>query len=338
MRRTIITIILVAVSTLSWGQNLEVELLIKKGVKLHDKGFYEDAIQKYEAALEIEPHNTLAHYEVSYSYMLLEKWDQALLHSRQVIREKGEYWMEAVMVAGAAYDHLGEGKKAIKLYEKALKRDPDNYLMNYNLAISYFNKEDYEEAEAAVQKAILSNRRHMSSHLLLANIMMQQGERLKSALPLYYFLLYEQDSDRSSTAWEQLQVIWLNAAVKSRTGIQINIHPDALHSGLGAGEMAMGAIASSFMMDEKKKSLEEPYQLVEKTNKLFRVLNETKSEQLGFWELVYLDLFNALEQQGHVNSFTYYISNCKYKAEVLTWITDNGSEFQKFMNWMELQP
>lgn len=338
MRKSIVIVVLAVICSIGWGQNLEVELLIKKGISLHEKGFYEDAIKKYQAALEIEPLNMLAHYEIAYAYMESKKWEEALYHSKQVVRENGDYWLEAVMVNGAALDNLGESKKAIKLYQKALKKKPDNYLLYYNLGISLFGEEDYEGAESAVQKAILNNRQHTSSHLLLANIKMQQGQRLKSALPLYFFLLYEQDSDRSVEAWDQLQVIWLSAAIKNKGVIAIKANPKALSSGLGAGEIGMGAIASSFMMDEDVKQLKEPHKFVNKTQKLFSLLNETKNDDLGFWEIVYLDHFNALFDQGYIESFAYFISNCKYKPEVLTWITENGYEFQKFMNWMELQP
>ena len=338
MRKSIIIVVLAVICSVGWGQNLEVELLIKKGISLHEKGFYEDAIKKYQAALEIEPLNVLAHYELSYSYMESGKWEEALYHSKQVIRENKDYWLEAVMVNGAALDNLGESKKAIKLYLKALKRKPNNYLLNYNLGISLFSEEDYVSAERAVQKAILNNRKHTSSHLLLANIKMQQGQRLKSALSLYFFLLYEQDSDRSVEAWDQLQVIWLSAAIKNKGAIAIKTNPKALSSGMGGGEIAMGAIASNFMMDEEAKTIKEPHKFVDKTQKLFSILNETKNDDLGFWEIVYLDHFNALSDQGHIESFAYFISNCKYKPEVLTWITENGYKFQEFMNWMELQP
>ncbi len=338
MRKSIIVVIFALISTLGWGQNLEVELLIKKGISLHEKGFYEDAIKKYQAALEIEPLNLLAHYELSFTCMKSGKWEDALYHSKQVIRENSDYWLDAIMVNGAALDNLGERKKAIKLYQKALRKKPDHYLLNYNLAISLFEEGDYPAAESAVQRAILNNRKHTSSHLLLANIKMQQGQRLKSALPLYYFLLYEQDSERSVEAWDQLQVIWLSAAIKNKGGVAVKINPKAQASGLVAGEIAMAAIASQYIMDEAAKLEKEPHKFVHKTKQLFNVLNETKNDDLGFWELVYLDHFNAMADLDHIASFAYFISNCKYKPEVLTWITENGYEFQKFMNWMELQP
>jgi len=330
-------IVLAVICSLGWGQNLEVELLIKKGISLHEKGFYEEAIKKYQAALEIEPLNVLAHYEISYAYMETKKWEKALYHSKQVVREKGDYWLEAVLVNGAALDNLGESKKAIKLYRKALKSKSDNYLLYYNLGISLFGEGDYEGAESAVQKAILNNRKHTGSHLLLSNIKMQQGQRLKSALPLYFFLLYEQDSDRSIKAWDQLQVIWLSAAM-NKSAFTMKANPKALTGALGAGEIGMRSIASSYMKNEDAMPAKEPQKFVDKTQKLFLLLSEGRDENLGFWQIVYLDHFNALADQGHIESFAYFISNCKYKPDVLTWITENGYNFQEFMNWMELQP
>jgi tetratricopeptide (TPR) repeat protein len=45
------------------------EDLMTAGIELHDAGKYEEAIQKFEAALKIDPQNTFAHYEMANTYI-----------------------------------------------------------------------------------------------------------------------------------------------------------------------------------------------------------------------------------------------------------------------------
>ena len=51
----------------------EVDQYINEGIKLHDKGNYENAVQKYKKALELEPNSSLALYELTMTYMVSNK-------------------------------------------------------------------------------------------------------------------------------------------------------------------------------------------------------------------------------------------------------------------------
>src|SRR5690606_30065233 len=47
---------------------------------------------------------------------------------------------------GVQYHDNGEYDKAIETYKKALELDPKSTLVNYEIALSYFTKGDYEKA------------------------------------------------------------------------------------------------------------------------------------------------------------------------------------------------
>jgi len=54
--------------------------------------------------------------------------------------------VEDIVKEGIGYHDKGEFDKAIEAYKKALKLDPQSTLVNYEIALSYFGKQDYEKA------------------------------------------------------------------------------------------------------------------------------------------------------------------------------------------------
>lgn len=321
----------------AFAQQEEVDNLIEQGVVLQSHGLYNDALTKYNQALAKDKNNLRAKYEMAYAHLQLENWDDATYYSFDVVKEKSAYYLESCLIYGAALDYNGKTKGAIRFYKKVLNEHPNEYLLHYNLALVYYKIEQIEEAEKCVQKAIQLNKLHMSSHLLLSSIMQAQGERLKSMLPLYYFLLFEQDSNRSIDAYNQLQNIWTHSAMHKGNSIAISVGLNGSNAGMSALELGVGTIAATYMMDEEKNELEGLKRMADQTQDLFTLMKEMKVEELDFFAITYIDFFNLLTHNEHEYVYSYYISNCVYKEKVLAWLTENNGPFSEFMEWMELQ-
>ena len=79
------------------------------------------------------------------------------------------------MVKGTALDMMGKSTEAIQTYERALEDFPNNHLIQYNLAVTAYNINDFAKAERALQQALKIKPSHASSHLLLGYILSDQG-------------------------------------------------------------------------------------------------------------------------------------------------------------------
>ncbi len=337
MRKCIFLILSILLTSHIFGQKEEVDQIIDQGVALHEYGLYDDALRKYTQALAADKKNLRAKYEMAYAYLALKKWDEAIYYSYEVVDEEGEYYLDACMLYGAALNKSGRAKQSVRFFRKIIKEYPEEYLLYYNLAISHYTAGEIDEAQKNVQEAIRINKTHMDSHFLLSGIMQDKGERLKGMLPLYYLLLYEQDSPRSVEAYERLQLIWRSAAVMRKKEVSLPISSLSSSSAVMAIEIGVGAIASTYMIDEAKNKLEEPYKLAGQTQELLDLMDELQSGELDFFDIYYIDFFNLLTRNQHAEVFSYYISNCVHKDKVLLWITENNSPFASFMDWMELQ-
>lgn len=313
------------------GQNQEVEKLVREGIEFHDKGEFKKAIECYQKALSIDPNSSLANYEISFSYFSDKDYKNAEIYSKKVIDKKEDNLLAAHITYGNALDMQGQTKKAIKSYEKAMK-DFDYYLLYYNYAITCFNSGETDKAYDSVIKAINNNSSHASSHLILSKIMEKKGSRIKAMLPLYFFLLLEPNSRRSTIEYQTLRnFIDHGVSQTSEKNISVVVPTDN-DPDFGAAEMMISLSKASNSLDENigKSDLE---LFSENNDGLFKILGELKKDNSGFWWDFYVPFFYEMANNDLTKPFSYYISLSKGE-EINKWIEDNNVEFEKFKNWI----
>lgn len=280
--------------------------------------------------------NLRAQYEKAYVYMAMGEWREVLYYSYEVLDEESDYYIDACLLYGSALDKSGRSKQALKFYKKVLKDHPNESLIAYNLALSYFNIKDWDNAQESVQKSIVIDKMNLESHLLLSSILLKKGERFKALLPLYYYLLFDQDSGKSIDAHNQLLNIWNLLAMNNGKNVTM---PLSSFSDSGMIELEIGAkaIASEFITNDYKRKMEQPERLAAQTQELLDLLSTAEVESLDFIDITYVDFFKTLTSSGYADVYSYYISTCIYKEKILVWITEHNKSFLSFMDWMELQ-
>lgn len=335
MKRLFIILTFLPINFLVKGQENQFDSLIQQGIELHDNGEYAKAIEKYDEALEIDPNSSLAYYEISYAYLAMNDYENAEKYSKKVIDNKNGYELHSYIVYGTALDMLGKTKKSVKVYEDAME-SYDHYLLHYNHAISCFNLGDVDKEYESAINAIMNNASHGSSHLLLSNIMEKKGSRIKSVLPLYFFLLIEPNSPRSGSAYEMLvNKLGFGIEKKSETEIDISIPlNDSDDSGFGAAEMMISlSKASNYTEENVGKSEMELF--AENNESIFSVLGELKKKKnKGIWWEFYVTFFYDIVKNDHIKAYSYYISQSSGKQEVYNWVESHSEELDNFLNWI----
>ncbi|MEI6089733.1 MAG: tetratricopeptide repeat protein [bacterium] len=334
--KTVIILSLVLFLTLNlYAQDSKVEELVSEGTALHDQGKYDEAIAKYKAALEINNNSPLANYEMSYSCYSAQRYDEAVDFSEKVIDLESGFLHEAYIVLGSSYDMLGKQRKAIKAYKKALKIFPKSNMLNYNLALTLFNKEDYEEAEEAATNAILANPYHASSHFLLGSIKTQIGERVKALLPLYYYLILEPDKPRSKLAYRTINQL-LGSGTRESDGntIQAIIPGYAKTDDSFLSVEMFLALSSASKFLKKDEPTNEMEEFIKTNRMLFDVVERTgKAEKGSVWDF-YILKFRDLLKTENADAFSYFISISTYPDVVTKWFSENPDKLEKLKNWM----
>jgi len=331
--RNLLVLVVISIFTLTgYCQNSEIENLIQQGIKLHDNGKYEEAIDIYKKALSINPNSSLANYEIALSYQSEKDYKNAEKFSKKVLDLNNGHILPGYVAYANALDMQGESKKAIKAYEKAIKKF-DHYLLYYNYGYTCFNQGEIKKAYNAAINAINNNPSHGSSHLLLSKIMAKKGDRVKAMLPIYFFLLIEPNSARAKIEYQTLRsYIDRGVTRTSEKNIDVLI-PMNDDSDFGAAEMMISLAKASNSMEENKDKNE--LQLFSDNNELiFKVLGELKKDNTGFWWDFYVTLFYDLANENLTEIYSYYIS-LSMGEQAVNWVDEHNDDFEKFKHWLE---
>ncbi|MEM6262478.1 MAG: tetratricopeptide repeat protein [Bacteroidota bacterium] len=331
--RTILSVALLLVFSHAIAQS-EVEALINEGVRYHDQGEYDKAIETYQKALSIDPQSALANYEIALTYFEKEDYANTVKHSDVVLNQKGDYMIPAYLINGSALDLQGRTKESIKLFKKAIKKTDGHYLIYYNLALNYFNLKDIDNAEEYVIKAIEKNPRHPSSHIMLAVIHDQRGNSVQSLMASHYYLLLEPGSQRSETALKMLQQNFSGNVTQGKgNNINIMLSSDSDSEFMGA-ELMISMLEVSKTLDENKDKSEDEL-FIENTKAFFSVLGETKEKgREGIWWSFYVPFLYELAKSDHMETYCMFITQSGNENSE-KWLVENEQKVKAFEAWLE---
>jgi tetratricopeptide (TPR) repeat protein len=70
---------------------------------------------------------------------------------------------------------MGQQERAIKCYQEALKVDPKQYAVRFNLGIAYMQANQYEPARRELAKVVAAQPNNLRAHYLLGLCLLKQG-------------------------------------------------------------------------------------------------------------------------------------------------------------------
>lgn len=198
MLKNFLSIILLFLCFNVVAQPIPSEQLIEKGKQLYDDGQYDEAIQQYQLVHENDSNYCAMLAELALTYLAKENYDSAIYVADLGLALKGSNQMHLTRTKGTAYDALGKTDKAIAIYQEAIQNFPYNYLLHFNLGITYYNAGMYPEAMACFQQSATNNPYHASSHRMLGLLAARQKMYTRAMLSLETFLALEPRSNRSN--------------------------------------------------------------------------------------------------------------------------------------------
>ncbi|MFR9166690.1 MAG: tetratricopeptide repeat protein [Dysgonomonas sp.] len=326
MRNTLfLSIILLLFSSNIYPQASS-ERLIRRGVSMHDKGRYKEAIDYYKEALKINPGSMSATYEMSLSYLYLKDYEDALKYSTKVINSNFQpLLLDAYCVKSSALAELNKVDDAIKLLNEAVRKCGDEYLLHYNLGLSYFKINDLNQAAIHLRKAIEVDTTHASAFLLYAYVMNDSNKWVQSFLSFHFFLLLEPNTERSKDAFGEMYEMLISQYPKDSP----KLLPD-------------GNIEQKYVYDyiqqHKPTSADSEKQFVffeDITRKVILMLNQMQDDtQKGLLWDFFVPIYSEIMASGYLEAYCRYVSACYFPSS-MNWWNKNTKEVDKFINWFE---
>jgi tetratricopeptide (TPR) repeat protein len=311
---------------------------VREGVTLHDKGDYDGAIRKYEEVLAENPANTLALYEMAYSYSAKKDYKKSNEVAYRGAQYKSEELPGFYLLIGNNLDILGETQKAIDVYKKGIKLNPEVALFHFNLAIAYKNANKLDDAKKSLKTALVHNPQHPGSHLVLASILFNTGYRTPSLFAAARFLTLEPSTERSAPALKILTDVLRGGAAPGKNPNEINISLD-MNAKKDEGDftsidLVLG-LSGALGMSEKNKDKTQAQLLVEQMDTFLAILGEqtAKKNQSTFVFQYYVPYFVEMKQRGHVEAFVYHALQSSGMPGVKDWINANSGRVMQFLVW-----
>lgn len=323
------------------GQNQDkVQELIREGIALHDKGEYLKAITTYKKALAIDKKSAYANVELGYTYQTLGDCKNALKYLNKTLKliKKGDpddaAGMSAFNIKGTCLDIEGNPKKAIQIYKQGIDKYPNDYLLRYNIALTLYKTKQFAQSEEHLIKAITLNPTHHSSHYLLGMVKAYQQQRVQSLLSLYFFLLLEPNSNRSTDALASIEEIWAqNVKQTEDNKFEISMNPLDESNEFAMLDLMLtliGPIKDMIAPNESYQTKEQSF--AENTENFFNLFKEHKDKE-GFWWEFYVDFYNSIVESNNVEAYSYYISQSKGQA-VQHWIEEYDYKITKLVEFL----
>jgi aminopeptidase N len=113
---------------LRMDNNIRVQVAIKKGEQQAELGYYNEALQEYQKALEVNRNSSLAHYRIAEVFFLQRNYQSAANEFRESVNGDGEpKWTEvwSHINLGKIFDITEQRDRAVNEYQQAV-RTKDN--------------------------------------------------------------------------------------------------------------------------------------------------------------------------------------------------------------------
>lgn len=129
---------------------------LREGNRLYDEKKFNQAVEAYTKAIELNPEYATSYNNRGFTYKNLKEFDKALADLNRAIDLNPDY-VNAYYNLGNTYKALGDYDKALADYSRAIELNPDYVNAYNNRGFTYNNLKEYDKALADLNRAIELN-------------------------------------------------------------------------------------------------------------------------------------------------------------------------------------
>jgi Tfp pilus assembly protein PilF len=141
------------------------------------------ALPCLKRARELNPRGMLAPYFMGLVYEKTGQWEKAAAEYRRVYNASREFYPAALGLA-RYLDFQGESEEEIAMLSAMAAQYPDNGAVKRQLAIVYYDRQDWARAEPAIAEALQRHSRDSQLILMQARLLVEQGRFSQAQEPL----------------------------------------------------------------------------------------------------------------------------------------------------------
>jgi Tfp pilus assembly protein PilF len=147
-----------------------------------------EALPALKRARELNPRGILAIYFIGLVYERTGQWDKAAVEYRKAYDGSREFYPAALGLARYLKSR-GEIEEEIALLSDMVIRYPDSMAIKRQLAMVYYDKQDWSRAEPAIAEVLQRDNRDGQFILMQARLLVEQGRFNQAQAPLDLYAL-----------------------------------------------------------------------------------------------------------------------------------------------------
>ncbi|WP_212217064.1 toxin-antitoxin system YwqK family antitoxin [Carboxylicivirga linearis] len=312
------------ISSVLFAQQIPSQQIIEEAMESYDEGKYDLAIEQYRTIHENDSNYQWMLAELAMAYMAKGENDSAIMVADNGLKLKGSNTMHLLRTKGSAYDNKGESDKAIAIYKEAIEKFPYVPLLYFNLGITYYKLEKYEQALQCFQQSATGNPFHASSHRMLAFLAARQKMYTRALLSLETYLALEPNSNRSNAMLVYLENFSGNYLDTAKGQFIEPFIDNSLFE-----EVDHYLKAKIVLTDRYNSPIDFNANLVKQTQMVFDVLPLDQMKD-DFWVKMYYPFFRAIKQEGHIVPFLYTLLLSTDAEPVQKYFSKNEKDLKAF--------
>lgn len=206
--------------------------LVAQGVALHDEERYAEAIERYRQALEIDPENVEALYELANTFAASGQLDACVETANRALKlAPGELEAALYSIAGSCLSTDDKGRKAMRMFRAGLKKHPLSFALHFNVAVRLAHDGKTEQAISHLKTCIEQRPGYASPFFILGELLKLQGNRVP-ALYFYlrFFMLAPNDPRTATAAHRIVEIVDGYVTREGPDSFKILLDPDAAQS------------------------------------------------------------------------------------------------------------
>jgi tetratricopeptide (TPR) repeat protein len=299
--------------------------LIKQGQELNLQKNYTGAIDKYKSALQLEPENARANYEMAFALYSSGKGTEGIPYLEKAIKANTNAQLSAgaYSLLGSIYGGANQLQKSIAAYGNGIKADSTNQRLYYNLGIAQYRAKQYNDAEKSFINALKLDTGYAASQRMYALVTFHQNKRAEALLGFCRFLMLEPNTAQSTEAFGNLQNILSGGSLKPETGYK----PSLTTKATANYQNKLLTKALSGFATRRYASPND--QLTAQLKAVFTAFGTMPKDKYYF-----ADYFYKLSQTEHLPTFARLISQQTY-PENAKWLRDNADKVAALEKWIK---
>lgn len=295
--------------------------LLLEGIQLFDNGKYDEAIAKYREVLAESPQNTAAAYELALAYTTKSDYPKCVAAIEPVLSLESKDRPALYEALGTCLDGMGKADDAIAAYRKGLSLAPDYAPLQFNLAVTLISRQQLDEARELLKKDVVSRPAHPMGHLVLAQVLQEQGFRVPAVLEYFRYLALAPTGPRSRFAAERAEGLLNMGVQQTKAGANITIDPNSPkgEGDFGPQEMMLSMAVAAKVIPEKAK-MTNADRLADQVETVLAMLDESRSEEHDFTRQTNVPFFSETGSKE-------WLAKNGARVEALTkWVASSGTE------------